>query len=465
MKRSFLVVLLALCLAAFSGCGSSSGGSGSGGSGGSGGGGGGSKPPGNGQLSQLNHIVFMLQENRSFDQYFGKLNDYRTAHGKGADVDGLPAGASNPSNDGTSTVASFHFATVCSENVTPSWNASRRDINRYNPTSTTYNMDGFVYSAAHYAQDNNAQRPGAYTDTEGIRAMGYYTDADLPYYYFMATQFATSDRFFSPILSRTPPNRLATFAASALGVVNDIPANTTYSQDTIFTLLQNAGITWKIYETSGNTYLGYFGSFYAKYKSTNIAPISQYFDDVKNGKLPQVAFIETGVETSDEGGTSSLDEHPDANIQKGAAYVAKIINALMTSSSWKDSAFILTYDEGGGNYDHVPPHSAAVPDSTPPMLQPTDDPDTYNRTGFRVPILVISPFTKVGYVSHTVMDTTAILKFIEKRFSLPSLTARDAAQADMSEFFDFTNIPNQTAPSGVPTQPTSGTCSIHSITP
>ena len=462
MKRYLGFAALAFFLATFAGCGALSSSNSSSGNGGNGGG---TPPPGNGQLSQLNHIVWMWQENRSFDNYFGKLNDYRTAHGQDASVDGLPADASNPSMDGTTTVAAFHYATVCSENLSPSWNAARRDINRYNPMSANSPMDGFVYSAGRYAQDSDAQRPGAYADTEGLRAMGYYTDADLPYYYFMATQFATSDRFFSPILSRTPPNRIAGFAASALGVVNDIPPGTSFTQQQIFGLLQNAGISWKIYETSGNTYLGYFGSFFSKYKSTNIAPISQYYTDVANGTLPQVAFIETGVETSDEGGTSSLDEHPDANVQKGAAYVAKIINALMTSKSWKDSAFFLTYDEGGGNYDHVPPQPAVVPDSIPPMLAPTDDPDTYNRTGFRVPLLVVSPFTKTGYVSHTVMDSTAILKFIEKRFNLPNLTARDAAQPDMSEFFDFTNIPNQTAPSNVPTQPTNGNCAIHSIVP
>jgi phospholipase C len=295
--------------------------------------------------------------------------------------------------------------------------------------------------------------------------MGYYTDQDLPYYYFMTTQFATSDRFFSPILSRTPPNRIANFAASALGVVDDIPTGTNFTQPTIFALLQNAGISWKIYETSGNTYLGYFVDFFRQYKGTNIFPISQYFTDVKNGTLPQVAFIETGVETSDSGGTSQLDEHPDANIQKGAAYVATLINGLMQSPSWKDTAFILTYDEGGGLFDHVPPQPAVVPDAIPPNLQPTDDVDDYSRTGFRVPLLVVSPFTKTGYVSHTVMDTTAVLKFIEFRFNLPSLTARDAAQADMSEFFDWTNVPNLTPPSNVPTQPTDGTCSYHSITP
>jgi phospholipase C len=409
----------------------------------------------------------MLQENRSFDSYFGSLNAYRATKGLGNDVDGIPANFTNPSFDGTTNISPFHYATVCTEGLSPSWNASRRNVNRYNPvpTAATSPMNGFVYSAAHYAQDSDVTTPGAYVDTAGLRAMGYYTDQDLPYYYFMTTQFATSDRFFSPILSRTPPNRIANFAASALGVVDDIPTGTNFTQPTIFALLQNAGISWKIYETSGNTYLGYFVDFFRQYKGTNIFPISQYFTDVKNGTLPQVAFIETGVETSDSGGTSQLDEHPDANIQKGAAYVATLINGLMQSPSWKDTAFILTYDEGGGLFDHVPPQPAVVPDAIPPNLQPTDDVDDYSRTGFRVPLLVVSPFTKTGYVSHTVMDTTAVLKFIEFRFNLPSLTARDAAQADMSEFFDWTNVPNLTPPSNVPTQPTDGTCSYHSITP
>jgi phospholipase C len=419
-----------------------------------------SGPPGNGQISQIQHVVWMLQENRSFDHYFGKLNDYRQSKGLGSDVDGLPVDASNPSVDNASTVQAFHLNSVCIENLTPSWDESRRDINRFNPNSKTGPMNGFVYSAGRYAQAELANGNN-YTDVNGVRAMGYYTDRELPYYYFMATQFSTSDRFFSPILSRTPPNRLANLAASALGIVNNIPPNTTFSQPTIFTLLQNAGKTWKIYETSGNTYLGYFGSFYLAHKD-HIFPIDQYFTDVANNKLPDVAFIETGVETSQDGGTSSLDEHPDANMQKGAAYVAKIINALMNSPSWSSSAFFLAYDEGGGLYDHVVPPAAVVPDGIPPMLAANNDIDDYSRTGFRVPMIVVSPYAKKGYVSHTVMDTTAILKFIENRFGLPSLTARDAAQPDMSEFFDLTNVPNQTAPSP-PAQPTNAPCTLHTL--
>lgn len=424
--------------------------------------GGGGGPAGNGSLSQINHVVWMLQENRSFDNYFGQLNAYRQAHGLGAsDVDGLPANASNPSVDGTTQIQAYHLNTVCIENVTPSWDESRRDINRNNPDSHTGPMDGFVYSAAHYAQDENLAGRGPYSDVNGIRAMGYYTDRELPYYYFMATQFATSDRFFSPILSRTPPNRVANMAASALGVVNDIPKGTSFQQQTIFHLLQNANITWKIYEVSGNTYLGYFQPFVSQHKD-HLVPIAQYFTDLQNGTLPQVAFIETGVEISETGGTSSVDEHPDANIQKGSAYVANIINSLMQSTSWKDSIFMLVYDEGGGLYDHVPPQPAMIPDNIPPQLQPGNRPDDYSRTGFRIPMLVVSPFTKKGYVSHTVMDSTAILKFIETRFGLPNLTARDAAQPDMTEFLDLTNVPNATPPSP-PAQPTNAPCTIHTL--
>jgi phospholipase C len=243
--------------------------------------------------------------------------------------------------------------------------------------------------------------------------------------------------------------------------VNNIPTGATFPQNTIFHLLESAGKTWKIYETSGHTYMGYFQPFILSHKD-HLVSIDQYFTDVANNTLPDVAFIETGIETSADGGTSALDEHPDANMQKGAAYVSKIINSLMNSSSWSSTAFFLAYDEGGGLYDHVPPQTAVVPDNIPPQLGPTNDVDDYSRTGFRVPMIVISPFAKQGYVSHTVMDTTAILKFIETRFGLPSLTNRDAAQPDMSEFFDFTNVPNQTAPSP-PTQPTNAPCTVHTL--
>jgi phospholipase C len=146
--------------------------------------------------------------------------------------------------------------------------------------------------------------------------------------------------------------------------------------------------------------------------------------------------------------------------------VQSLIDALMLSPSWKDSAFILTFDEFGGFYDHVPPQPAVSPDDIPPSdLQANDvcaPPKTgatcdFTYTGYRVPLIVVSPFTKKNYVSHTVADYTAILKFIETRFKLPSLTKRDAAQMDMTEFFDLVNMPWQIPPVP-PQQSTSGAC-------
>jgi phospholipase C len=191
--------------------------------------------------------------------------------------------------------------------------------------------------------------------------------------------------------------------------------------------------------------------------------MSQYFTDLQNGKLPQVAFI-------DRDSKDGLDEHPGlVNIQKGAAYVAKIVNALVASSAWQDSVFFLTYDEGGGFYDHVPPLQTISPDGIPPVLG-TNDTCTLTTgpacdfvyTGFRLPNIVISPFAKPNYVDHTPIDTTAILKFIELRFGVSALSARDAAQPDISFFFDYTNAPNMTPPTP-PTQPTNGPCYITSL--
>jgi phospholipase C len=200
--------------------------------------------------------------------------------------------------------------------------------------------------------------------------------------------------------------------------------------------------------------------------------------DMQNGTLPQVSFLEPA-------GYVGLDEHssdndvpgPQApNVQAGARYIAGIINALMSSPSWKDTVVIFTYDEPGGFYDHVPPQPTVPPAdglnfptdliSNPPDICLNDTSDQicgFYYTGFRLPLIVISPFTKANYVSHTPMDYTAILKLIETRFHLPSLTARDAAQPDMTEFFDFVNVPWATPPNNIPAQSTRMQCELEAL--
>lgn len=453
MKRTFTTAFLVISLALLLGCGlglsrtntsstsSSNSGSNSSNSNGNASG-----------IQSVNHVIYMIQENRSFDHYFAKLNDYRTSQGLSADVDDLPPGKTNPTVPNYAPAGSFHLKTMCIENTSADWYASHQNFNLFNISSDTPTMDGFAWSAAGEAAFEGGQ------DTAGVRAMGYYDQNDLPYYYFMATQFATSDRWFSPGPLETEPSKMYLVAATSAGHVHKPTASV--NVPTIFSELDAAKVSWKIYYENqpSDAILNYFQP-YASQHQANFAPISQYYTDVANGTLPQVAMIEPGF--------GSLDEHPGLgnSVQVGAHEVAQIVNALMNSPSWKDSVFILTFDENGGMYDHVPPPTdASSPDGIKPVdlfTQATDGyndpPGDFTRYGFRVPLMVISPFTKKNYVSHTVTDSTAILKFIETRFSLPALTKRDAAASDMTEFFDWQGKPWATPPTP-PDQPTNGPC-------
>jgi phospholipase C len=448
----------------------------------------------------LNHIVFMLQENRALDHYFGAMRQYWEDNGyPDQPFDGLPQfPISNPSgpaptnpgcdpafpypadctNDSNSpTVQSYHLVTMCVENPSPSWNESHTVWNLLNPVSQFPTLDGFVWAAGH---DSRNMTP-PFFDVDGVRTMGYYNGNDLNYYYFMATNFATSDSWFSPVMSRTALNRMYLLAGTSHG--HAYPLNTSgspqLSDAIIFQILQQNGISWRIYVHPGpdgktdtkslydQSYIQNFtyGNTILNQYPQNIQPIAQYYLDVQNGTLPAVAMIEPASEVA-------LDEHPSdtdtttpPNIQPGANYVSGLINALMTSPSWSDSVFILSFDEFGGFYDHVPPQPTVSPDGIAPtdllpgdvctkVTGPTCD---FTYTGYRVPLIVVSPYTRKNYVSHTTADYTAILKLIETRFNLPSLTARDAAQMDMTEFFDFNN-PAWLVPPTPPTQVQNGAC-------
>ena len=199
-------------------------------------------------------------------------------------------------------------------------------------------------------------------------------------------------------------------------------------------------MTWKIYASDLA-----FATLYAYVQAhaVNIVPIAQFYTDAAAGMLPQVAYIDPKF-FGDE--TNQTDEHPPNNVQIGQAFVASIVQALFQSSNWPDSALFITYDEHGGFYDHVPPPPACEPDATPPNLQPGDVVAAFDRYGVRVPFVVVSPFARRKYVSHTVRDQTSVLRFIETRFDLPALTKRDANAAPLHELFDFAAPPFMTPP-------------------
>ncbi|MGA8273711.1 MAG: alkaline phosphatase family protein [Candidatus Sulfotelmatobacter sp.] len=517
-----------------------------------------------GSIQSINHIIFFAQENRSFDHYFGYMRQYWANNGiPDQPFDGLPQ--FTPAADCTVTngvsscavpqlpgcdpafpyippsgtmpaqnttcivdsnsplVPSFHMQSVCTEELSPFWNEAHRDwnIDFDYPNTINWLGNGFVKAGAddarQYPLQSNNNMPE--NDPNGYRTMGYFTDADLNYYYYMASKFATSDRWFAPLLSRTQLNRAYILAATSDGYAYPPGSNSLddapLPSPTIFQALTTAGITWRVYvdpnssdpfppytncaTATGATQnqclanVSYVNMF--TYESQvqanpalyqNFVPTTQFATDLQNDStFPQVVFIEPPSDAGLDEHPSDIDQYPE-NIQKGATFASGLINSFMASNSWPDSAMIFTYDEPGGFYDHVQPQPVPVPTTTdtyPIDLQPTDACDgadqstgvcSFGTTGYRVPVIVISPFAKQNFVSHVVRDTTVWLNFVEERFNVPALTARDAywstAQAGttppatMDEFFDFANPPWVTPPTP-PTQSLTGTCSTAAPTP
>jgi phospholipase C len=481
----------------------------------------------------VNHIIFMLQENRSFDTYFGMLNPYRKAHSFNIgddhveyDVDGIDdklATISNKNDEGT-VFQLFHTTSTCLDDMTSAWLESFGDVSRFDFTTTRpILMDGFVHTAEGFAKSGKGS--GVFTDLAGERAMAFYEDtsttgaAELNYYYFMASQFALSDRWFSPVASKTIPNRLATMSGGTTqGYVFDPGFDDHAPQlnaKTIFQLLDENHVSWKIYysalDPNGSPsttfkYFGYSGKYIFHNASgalvvdgTHIAPISQFAIDAQNNALPSFAYVEANFGHS--------DEHPGSgqSILSGQAQISSLINTLMASPSWSDSVLFFSFDEGGGPFDHVPPvpaHTnqntsaslaglegdiapiAVNPDGflpcqpttagvftnhcdlrpTSPGANPADAAAAGHQgfgaqLGFRVPNFIVSPFARRHFVGHKAMDHTAVIHFVEERFNLPALTKRDAAQPSLLDFFDFAGKPWATPPTGIPTPPGVGsTC-------
>ena len=518
-----------------------------------------------GTTCDIDHVIFMMQENRTFDTYFGMLNPYRQANGwnigddgKTYNVDGIDDKLTTISNkdDEGDVYTLFKFTTTCIDDETSDWLASYGDVNTYNfLTTRPILMDGFVHNAEGYAKSclKSGSCSGNFTDLTGQRAMGYYDQGFLNYYYYMASQFALSDRWFSPVSSKSVSNRIATFTGGTTqGLVKD-PGSDDHvgalNIPTIFQELDTAKVSWKIYYTDtqgfcfadatcpGGVNAAYPATYFSRFTyayqylyenttgapctpptlpssvvgdTTNsfcidpdrIAPLSQYYTDLAAGTLPSFAFIEAGFGLN--------DEHPgsSSSILLGQQQVAKVINAFMASPEWKDSVFFLSYDEGGGPYDHVPPvpgHSNDYTDASlgtiPDISTISVNPDLYNpcvpptpgtptlhcdlaltdpganpedaaavygfaaQLGFRLPNMIISPFTRRHYVSHIPMDHTAVIKFVENRFIGPNahLTARDAAQPNLLNFFDFNNVPWATPPPPPTPVDPSGTCTPTSM--
>src|SRR5438552_3403905 len=363
-------------------------------------------PSGCDTIPQIKHLVLLMMENHSFDNVLGTLDR--------PGVDGLTfvGGAAQNSNLDTTgnPVTAFHLPTTCQDGfrVSQSWNSSHQSWN-------FGANDGFV-------------------KVSGKEAMGYYTADDLPVMHALASTFPVCDRWFCSTMCQTYPNRMFTFAATAQGAVATDTIERILASPpltgTIFDSLSRNGISWKNYAVDlGDTML-WGPAYFVSIAPGHFFPIADFYVDAAVGTLPAFSVI-----TPD--GFEASEENPQ-NVALGETFVWSVVTALFPSPAWANTALVITYDEHGGYYDHVPPVAVAAPgDGILPRAADLYG-DSYTYSGFRVPTIVVSPWARPDLVSHTVYDHNSVTAFLERKYALPALTARDAAAADMTDLFDFT---------------------------
>ena len=362
-------------------------------------------PVGSDQLPDVDHIVVVMMENHSFDNLLGALG---RGDGLTRGPDGLPE-MTNPDGRGN-RIRTFRMPTPCQLDGKPSqsWNASH--IQFAGGTN-----QGFVISDS------------------GPVAMGYWTPADLPFTNSLAATFPLADRYFSSVLAQTYPNRRYLLAATSLGLVKDTFPTALPPNGTVFDLLNRHGISWKNYYSTLPTAGVFISSLSQPSISSGLVPIAEFYADCASGDLPGFSLVDPDF------GKQSEEDPQD--IQYGDAFLAQVVNAVLSGPKWARTLLVWTYDEHGGYYDHVRPPAAVTPDDVPPMLEPTDVPGAFDRLGFRVPAGVVSPYARKGHVSHTVYDHTSVLRLVETKWNLPALTRRDAAANDLLDMVDFSRPP------------------------
>jgi phospholipase C len=426
------------------------------------------------KLTDIDRVVIFIQENRSFDHYFGS---YRGGRGfSDASAAFRQADPANTTSSPAGTLLPFHLDTLttnaaCTPDIPHDWVSQHKSWNGGA-------MDGFVTS----------RLPSSSVNAE--LCMGYYTRADLPFYYAVADAFTLCDNYFCSVFGPTDPNRLYAMAASLDpagqngGPVLDTigPSRLSFFGKLTYTTmpeqLQARGISWKVYDAVDlihpsnpfpNNVLAYFKNFQnasSPLYQNGLVPVfpNDFMADAMAGNLPQVSWVIAPGADSD---------HPPAAPLFGEITLSSVIGALAANpAQWAKTALFVTYDENGGFFDHVAPMTAppgtageyvtapAVPDPTvvgsPAITGPIGP-------GFRVPMLVISPFSRGGLVSSGLFDHTSVLRFLETRFGaeVPNLSAwRRAAVGDMTSAFNFSkpDMSVPALPSTFPVAQTNASC-------
>jgi phospholipase C len=397
---------------------------------------------------KVEHVVFLMQENRSFDHYFGTMkgvSGFGDTHNASAFTQAWPGAPSGIKPSGV--LLPFHMDTSkkaeCTYDLSHSWPAEH----------ATWNdgaMDAFV----------STHTSSGYEGALGTNTMGYFKKDDIPFYYELAEKFTVCDNYFCSVLGPTHPNRLMAISANLdpggvaggpIIVTNDLlpPYQGSCSWQTMPDVLSAAGISWKCYNPYGSLYqpgspdfvsknmLLYFDQFAnadpssAAYKNafsyygpnvtggltTTNPNVDDFSADVANGTLPQVSWIMS---------PDSYDEHPPAPPQLGEWYTQQILDTLTSNPEvWKSTVLFIMYDENDGFFDHVPPPTA--PSGTKGEFLTNQSSQTLSQSGgiagpiglgVRVPMIVVSPFSAGGWVCSDIFDHTSQLQFLASLFNL-----------------------------------------------
>ncbi len=338
---------------------------------------------------RIDTVVVLCMENRSFDHYFGALKLLEQHE----DVEGLTEDMSNALPDGTA-IPPFLSDAYCVSDPPHSWNSSR---DQWNEGAN----DGFV--TAFHNRDPDAAH----------EAMGYFDRTTLSAFYELSDHYTLCDQWFGSLLSSTWPNRFYLHCADNGGQHgNSFPTEPVVS---IYDRLTHKGLSW--------------GCYFANVPFLMVVPdrqpdepqfmeVEHFFADAAAGTLPNMVVVDPIF--------GRADDHPPAHPVAGQIYAAQIYEALRNSPQWERCLFVITYDEHGGFFDHVPP----------PELPDDRAAEGFGQAGFRVPTLLVGPWVKPGHVSHVVRDHTSILAFVENLFEVDALRMRDAAADPMLEVFD-----------------------------
>jgi phospholipase C len=385
-------------------------------------------PPGTDTMPEIEHIVVLMMENHSYDNFLGMLGRGKgqTPRGDGFTIgkNGKPT-ATNPRPDGR-TQHAFRMPTTCQLHQRPSneWTSSHVQLNNGR-------MDGFV----------TAPVSPTIPLLNGPVAMGYWTERDLPFTYDLASHFPICDRFFCSLLGATHANRRFLIAGTSAGMVGDVETNLSEASSdvalalppngTIFDRLTQYGISWTDY--CADWPLGATAELYPVNDVLTLVqkkPLDAFVTDAAAGTLPAFSLIDPDFGTQSQ-------ENPQ-NIVVGEKLMQEVVEAIGRSPAWHKTILFLTYDEHGGYYDHVPPPVALAPDLIPPLVKPHEKVyDGFKRYGFRVPTIVVSPYAKKNHVSSKVHDFGSILAFVERKWNLGAMTYRDANANDLTDCLDL----------------------------